>query len=155
MLPKVYYLRKKMNFYSNKLFLEWKKELSKRLNCFDFKGYISFTDLDFNPVQTSLVSRLPNEYVANALMKLQDSLQELDFDYKFSFDNVENQWLLKYEIELPEDSDEYSEDEEYSEDLELPVCRCDKCVITIEINEKEENDEDKEDLFNENDYLSI
>ncbi len=83
-------------------------------------------DLGFTDMQTTLVSRLPNEYILKAQKQLEEILLGQDYDFRFTFDNVEEQWILRYEIELPDrvdfivdgDQDEYnSENEEQEEEL--------------------------------------
>jgi hypothetical protein len=108
-IPSVTDLQRHMNDLSEQLYLEWKRELAERLWNLEFQGFIAQTDVNVS----STTWRLPNEQVRFALCKLETDLQDLEYDYKFEFQDVDDvNWVLFYHLQLPERmediSDEYS-----------------------------------------------
>lgn len=136
--PTVLKLRNQMQDFSKILYTIWRHQISLRLQNLIFKGEICIdinNDYHFdsdsdNIIQKELlqvISRLPNRYIKTALSSIQDELDYLGYDYEFKFGDVieNNQWVLTYNIELPEDPNENDVTEFYDPDSETTSSQTD------------------------------
>jgi hypothetical protein len=109
-LPTPFEIRNSITVLIQELYIEWKKEICKRIWNLEFKGNIPIETLSLN--DTAKTSRLSNNYLRTALSKLQDDLVNFGYEYKFSFDDVnEKNWTLDYILELPDNDDDEIDDE--------------------------------------------
>ena len=116
-IPSLSELNKTLKKLSCSLYTAWKNELAFRIHNLEFCGFIESENLKDIP-QT--VWRLPNNYIRNALQKLENDLDKLGYDYEFKFDSVnEINWVLRYEIDPPEGGDEDDDDDENSDEEDL------------------------------------
>ena len=136
-IPSAKQLDKLMKNLSDDLCDLWANELGKKLTNLEFQGCMSVT-------VSETLSLLPNIYVQRALCKLQDRLDDLEYEYVFKFDdiNISRNWTLHYEIELPEDLECIDDSEETTDGDEQCTC-CDHCETTEEkVDSEAETDDD-------------
>lgn len=90
---------------ANLLYTAWKKELAYRIHNLEFCGIIDSSHINVS----SVVWRLPNNFIRDALRKLEDELEKLGYDYEFKFGDVQDSnFILYYEIDPPECDDDES-----------------------------------------------
>ena len=112
-IPSLIHLTSVMKEYSNILFLAWRSELALRLHNLEFDGYFSKSDIKANDdeVDVDVIWRLPNNYIREALNKLENELIDLGYNCCFRFGDVKDKdWFLYYKIELPDREEEMEEE---------------------------------------------